>query len=164
MFDLSRSNSKEVGMSLWLGNLRCPCNGRFAKFGSSVTSSHSASACQPDAGVIGADYLGVREIDGIIISRRPKSLASTERAPGPRRTIATLTIPENRRGSVPSNKLHSDDGNPERAMPIIPNPTTVPTTDVRKPKTSIMPLTSESAPKTAILTVSPRGPARYSRP
>lgn len=82
----------------------------------------------------------------MIISRRPKSRASNDRAPGPRRMIAAATTATKGVISRVSNWFMSGMGIQENRMQIAPSATNPPATGVRKPARSATPLTTAATP------------------
>lgn len=81
-----------------------------------------------------------------MISRRPNRRASTESAPGPRKTMAALMITANTVGSFASNRFCAAAGNHASPRPRVPSPTRAPATGVRNPINSKAPLAIAAKP------------------
>lgn len=81
-----------------------------------------------------------------MISRRPNSLASTENAPGPRKTMARVMMKAKRVGSLASNKFGLEGGSSENPMPTAPRPSTTATSGVRIPINKAPPAATPNKP------------------
>ncbi len=95
-----------------------------------------------------------------MISRRPNRRASTENAPGPRKTIAALIITANTIGSFASNRFGVAAGNHANAIPRAPTPTRAPATGVRNPIESNAPLPTTAKPTAPVRRVRLPGSAK----
>ena len=82
----------------------------------------------------------------MIISRRPNSRASSDSAPGPRRTIAAAMVTIKIVVSLVSNKLAAGARNHDKVELRMPSATTTPAMGVRKPTARATPLASSSNP------------------
>ena len=76
----------------------------------------------------------------MMISRRPNRRASSDRAPGPRKTMAMAITTTKTVGRFASNKFGVAAGNDEIDRITVANPTITPATGVRKPINSALPL------------------------
>ena len=74
------------------------------------------------------------------ISRRPNRCASSEKAPGPRHTIATVMTIDKPAVSLDSNRLRLRAGDQKRVLAAIITPARAPATGVRYPIKSDVPL------------------------
>jgi hypothetical protein len=68
-----------------------------------------------------------------MISRRPKTRASTENAPGPSITMANSIVAPKTTAKLESNNVVALSGSNESQIPRAPNPTIPPATGVKNP-------------------------------
>jgi len=82
----------------------------------------------------------------MMISRRPNRRASTENAPGPRKTIAAAIMPAKISDSLASNKFAAAAGRTQNPALRAPRTTTPPAMGVANPTSSDPPATKPSRP------------------
>lgn len=99
------------------------------------------------------------EVRGMMISRRPKRRASTDKAPGPSNTMAPATTISRIADSLNSIRLWVGAGNHDMVMLAQPNAVKMAPMGVRNPSSSDAPLAIASKP--AIQALSATAPARY---
>lgn len=84
---------------------------------------------------------------GMMISRRPNRRASTDRAPGPRKTTATATSATKPWNSVPSRRLLAGVGITPRTRPRAPHAARAPASGVSRPSSRRMPAAIATRPR-----------------
>ncbi len=81
-----------------------------------------------------------------MISRRPKTRASTERAPGPKAMIASTIVAAKIMAGFESNNVGLQFGSSENATPIPPSPAIAPASGVRNPMDKRTPVATAADP------------------
>jgi hypothetical protein len=89
----------------------------------------------------------------MIISRRPNKRASSEKAPGPRNTMATVMMPAKISDSFASNKFGAGVGRTDNATPTATTHASTPAMGVRNPASSDAPAASPNKPPNHIPSV-----------
>src|SRR5579863_8869369 len=96
---------------------------------------------------------------GMTISLHPKSRASSEKAPGPRKAITTEIATNSSSASYESNRFQAGTGNHERKTPRDARPAIGLASGLRNPIRIAAPLIRNSTPKTGALELAfPRTP------
>jgi hypothetical protein len=94
--------------------------------------------------------LGGRCVSGMMISRRPKSRASSENAPGPRKTRATTIAATSRDAILPPNPSGAIKGSQDRNIDVLPKAAKALAIGVIKPMRIQDPVTNKITPTSHI--------------